>query len=293
MNKTKSNRPFLGAHFSIAGGLENSLLTAKSLGCNALQIFTKNSRTWQEKDLDQSTVNRFLDQKKTSGVDVILSHASYLINIASPDKEKLGKSIHALICEFHRCASLRVNYLVLHPGSFIEDTMDNGMNRAVESLKTVLAQTRPKFPRLLIETTAGQGSNLGSSFEQIAYILEKTGSHSRTGVCLDTSHIFASGYDIREKAAYDQTMSEFDRIVGLDRLYAIHLNDSKTDLGSKKDRHDHIGQGCIGIKAFELIMTDPRLKNTIKIIETPKHQDGTDMDKVNLDRLLRIGYKIT
>ncbi len=283
--QTKQQSELLGAHFSIAGGLENAILTAEKFGCNVVQLFTKNARTWKEKMLGKAAIQAFIQERKHAGIKYVLSHASYLINIASNDKEKLKQSIHALECEMIRCSELEIDYLVLHPGAYLTAGEQKGVEQAAQSLKILFSSLPKTRTRLLIETTSGQGTCLGHRFEQIADILNKVDAHHRTGVCLDTCHIFAAGYDIRTTTPYNQVINNFHRIIGLDRLLAIHVNDSKTPLGSKKDRHEHIGAGCIGLKGFELIMNDKRLKQIPKILETAKEQNGLQMDPINLNTL--------
>ena len=280
--------PLLGAHFSIAGGLENAVLSAEHLKCNVVQMFTKNARTWKEPVLDESKVRTFIRQRKHSRIRYLLSHASYLINIASDDPGKREQSVRSLASELCRSSRLGIEYLVLHPGAFLSSDAASGMERAARSLKQAFEEANVTSPRLLIETTAGQGTCLGHTFEQIATILEKTGNPGQTGVCMDTCHMYAAGLDISRPATYQAVMDEFDTLIGLDRLFAVHLNDSKASLGSKKDRHEHIGEGRIGITGFKLIMNDPRLKSVPKVLETPKEKNGKPMDPVNIKRLLDV-----
>lgn len=272
----------LGAHFSIANGLENAIYRADKLDCRTLQLFTKNARTWKEKTPDAEEIRLFSQARQSAGVDVILSHASYLINIASPEAEKREKSIQALQSELDRSALLGIDHVVLHPGAFMASDEQSGIRKAGKALKRVLSHAPSPGPRLLIETTAGQGTQLGHTFEQLAQILAVAGHPDQTGICLDTSHIFAAGYDFTCRSSYTKTFSLFDEIIGVRHLFAMHLNDSKTGLGSRKDRHDHIGKGMIGRKPFGFIMNDPRLAHIPKILETPKYMGDTDMDPVNL-----------
>lgn len=284
----KKQNHFLGAHFSVAGGPEHALYTAKSLDCTVAQIFTKNSRTWKEFMPDQDRINTFIDARKKIGITHVLSHASYLINIASSHKEKLKKSIQALTSELIRSSKLGIDYVVLHPGAFLDTSEHVGISRAADSLKEAFEKAGKSAPRLLIETTAGQGTCLGHTFEHIKKILDLTNIHEKTGVCMDTCHMFAAGMDISRPDKYEKTLTGFDALIGLDRLFAIHLNDSKTPLGSNKDRHAHIGEGHIGETGFHLIMNDKRLQHIPKILETPKDRDGQEMDPVNLARLLSL-----
>ncbi len=283
-----TNKHLIGAHFSIAGGLENAIFQAASLGCNTLQLFTKNARTWKEKFPDKKAIKTFITERKKANIEKVISHASYLINIASDAPEKLDLSIQALSNEMKRSAMLEIDYVILHPGSYTTQKESEGIEKASESLYQVLRKSGEFYPKLLIETTAGQGTNLGYSFVQIAQMLKRVNLPDQTGVCIDTSHIFAAGYDIRDDASYTRTMKEFNDIIGLDRLSVLHLNDSKTEFGSKKDRHEHIGKGLIGENAFKSIMNDERLKTIPKILETPKLFDTLQMDPVNLKKLLAL-----
>ncbi len=275
----------IGAHFSVAGGLENALYTAKKLDCPVVQIFTKNARTWKESMPGAEQIRTFKEARKKNQVHSALSHCSYLINIANPDPSKRQQAGDALAKEMERSALLGLDHVVLHPGAHLGQGEEPGIELAVDSLKQVLGQVKEAGPRLLLETTAGQGSSLGKTFEELRDILEGVDMEERLGICLDTSHIFASGYDIRTLEGYENVMEAFHRTIGLNRLFALHLNDSIPDLGSTKDRHAHIGEGCIGETAFKCIMQDPRLFHIPKILETPKTQGDREMDPVNLDRL--------
>ncbi len=278
----------VGAHFSTSKGLDQAVYTAKDLGCAVLQLFTKNGRTWKEKDLTSNQADTFCKARQAADITWVLSHCTYLINIASNDKDKLEKSRAALLAEMERSAALGIDYVVLHPGSHMGRGEEKGLETAAESLNRVLSKRGPSWPMLLLETTAGQGTNLGHAFEQFAFLLDRLDRPAAAGVCLDTSHMFAAGYDISGIKAYDQTMATLEKIIGLNRVHAIHVNDSKAPLGSRKDRHEHIGKGCIGTSGFELIMADQRLSHLPKILETPKELDKTPMDPVNLALLRRM-----
>jgi deoxyribonuclease-4 len=275
----------LGAHFSIAKGLDNALYEAKSYHCNTLQIFTKNAMTWKERTPSPIEINLFEQAKEKTGIEKIASHASYLINLATKDKKKHALSIRGLKLEFTRSSILGIPCVVLHPGSHMGIGEKEGINLIADNINTVFSKTPDLKTRLLLETTAGQGSSLGHTFEQLASIMDKVENRDRIGVCLDASHIFAAGFDIRTAPAYRKTLKLFDSIIGLDHLYLIHLNDSKKELGSRIDRHEHIGKGFIGLKAFELFMNDERFSNIPKIIETPKEQGGKGWDRINLEKL--------
>ena len=280
------DRPLLlGAHFSISGGLHESLLEAKKYGCQALQMFTKNSRTWKERHISGEEIELFDNTRKKTGVKIVASHTSYLINLAAPDSEKHSLSCKALEQELIRSSALNIDFVVLHPGSLMGDGEKKGIDRISKSINGIYKRISETSTRLLLETTAGQGTGVGHTFEQLHEMLEKTVQKIKTGICLDTSHIFAAGYDIRNKFSYHRTIDEFDKIIGLDRLFLIHLNDSKKKIGSRVDRHEHIGRGEIGTEAFRLIMNDKRLTGIPKIIETPKTGGGKDWDRINLRKL--------
>ncbi|MBW2608145.1 MAG: deoxyribonuclease IV [Deltaproteobacteria bacterium] len=294
--KLKDQKPpcLLGAHFSIARGLDKALFEAKSYGCNTLQIFTKNANAWKERIVTQKEIENFEQAKLETGITEIASHTSYLINPATPEKKKHKMSINALLQELVRSSNLGIPYVVLHPGSHMEAGEKEGILRIAESIDEIFAKTPGISTRLLLETTAGQGSSVGHTFEQLASIISKVEKKINLGVCLDTCHIFAAGYDIRTMEYYRKTMDDFDSIIGLDRLSFIHLNDSKKELGSRVDRHEQIGRGYIGLDAFKYIMNDDRFFDIPKIIETPKGEPkgkpkgktDKDWDETNL-KLLR------
>jgi deoxyribonuclease-4 len=281
----------LGAHFSIAKGLHQALYEAETYGCTALQIFTKNSITWKERTLTREEIHRFDQVRKQTGITSIASHTSYLINLATPERKKHVMSCNALKQELIRSSLLDIPFVVLHPGAHLGKGKDQGIDKIALSINKIFDQIPDTQIRLLLETTAGQGSGLGHTFEQLALIMDKIENRNRIGICLDTSHVFAAGYDIRTPETYRKVMDTFDAIIGLENLYVIHLNDSKKELGSRVDRHEHIGRGYIGIKAFELLMNDMRFWDIPKIIETPKQKGGPDTDKMNLNRLRSLVLK--
>lgn len=277
--------PVLGAHFSVAGGLENALYTASELNCEAAQIFTKNARSWKEPQLTTEQVERFLNARQETGLAFVASHCTYLINIATADREKRQKSLASLHAEMERSGRLGLDAVVLHPGAHLGQGIEAGMETAHRTLEQVLARDNGSFPTLLLETTAGTGTSLGSSFEQIGQLVQRLDHHPKVAVCLDTSHVFAAGYDIRTRDTLSRTLDDFHRHIGLSRLHLIHLNDSRPELGSRKDRHEHIGKGKIGLEGFRAVMSAPGLARVPKILETPKDLDGRQMDPVNLDCL--------
>ncbi len=283
--------PLLGAHFSISNGLHNALYEAEKYGCTALQIFTKNASTWKERTLTQEEISRFDKAREQTGITSIASHTSYLINLATPERKKHAKSCNALKRELIRSSTLDIPFVVLHPGAHLGKGKETGIEKVALSINEIFDQTPDIQTRLLFETTAGQGSALGHTFEQLASIMEKIENQNRVGICLDTSHVFAAGYDFRTPESYRKATDAFDEIIGFENLYVIHLNDSKKELGSRVDRHEHIGEGYIGIKAFELLINDMRFWDVPKIIETPKQKDGPDTDKMNLNRLRSLVFR--
>ncbi|MBE9546985.1 MAG: deoxyribonuclease IV [Proteobacteria bacterium] len=277
------NEPLLGAHISIAGGIEKSLLRGHELGCNTIQIFTKSSRGWRDKHFKESEIMAFHEAKKKTGIDPVISHCSYLINLASPDRKLYEKSIDSMFNEMERCESLGIAHLVMHPGSHKESGELPGIEKIAEAINILHRRTAGFKVKILLETTAGQGTNLGYRFEQIASIIEKMEEKSRIGLCLDTCHVFAAGYELRTEDGYRKIFQNIEEIMGMERLMVIHLNDSQHDCGSRIDRHEHIGKGMIGEEPFRWIMNDERFKNIPKIIETPK-VESKDRDNLQLLR---------
>ena len=273
-------RPMLlGVHCSIRGGLHNAFYEAESLGIDTFQVFTKNQRQWKEKIIDTEEKSTFLDSYKTSRVKMIFSHASYLINLASNDDTLWECSVRALIDEVQRCHDLGLEFTILHPGSAKGFGEQKGMKKIVKALKTTIHATKNSTVKILLENTAGQGTSIGYRFEHLKQIMDGVDS-SRIGMCFDTCHAFAAGYDMRTKCGFEATMEELDNIVGLKNLHVIHLNDSKGKLGSNLDRHEHIGKGKLGLEPFRQIMN--RFTHIPKVIETPKKDN---MDMVNLEIL--------
>ncbi|HEX9917200.1 MAG TPA: deoxyribonuclease IV [candidate division Zixibacteria bacterium] len=281
----------LGAHMSISGGVFNSLLEGEQVGCNTVQIFTKSSNQWQAKTLSANEIDRFYKEQERTKINPVVAHNSYLINLGSPDRGLLEKSRESMLIELGRCGRLSIPYLVIHPGSHLGDGEKKGIKRIADSINWLLGKTAKDEVKIGLETTAGQGSNIGYRFEQLAEIMGLIEDKKRVGICYDTCHTFAAGYDIRNKESYEKTWKEFDRILGTKNLLAIHMNDSKKGLGSKIDRHEHIGKGEIGLAGFKLIMNDQRWENVPKILETPKKEDKLKLDKMNLATLRRLIVK--
>lgn len=258
----------IGAHVSAGGGVENAPVNAVGIGADAFALFTKNQRQWVAKALTDDSINLFKNRVKESGLDTryILPHDSYLINLGHPDPEAIAKSRDAFIDEMKRCEQLGLQLLNFHPGSHLNKiTVEECLDRVAESINIALGQT--SGVTAVIENTAGQGSNIGNRFEHLRYIIDRVDDKSRVGVCIDTCHAFAAGYDLADH--YDETFDEFDNIVGFSYLRAFHLNDTKKPLGSRVDRHESIGKGCIGIDFFKRLMADPRFDDMPLILETP------------------------
>ncbi len=263
----------LGAHESIAGGMYRAFDRALSVGCEAVQIFVKSNRSWAVKPLTEEDVARFKAKAAETNIHPVVGHTSYLLNLASPKEFLWHRSRDTLIVELERCEMLAVPYLVLHPGSHVGTGEEVGLARVAQALGEVHAATSGFRTRILLETTAGQGTNLGYCFEHLAWLLEHTPEGERLGVCLDTCHVFAAGYELCTPEGYGATMVAFDQIVGLERLQAIHLNDSQHDLGSRRDRHEHIGKGFIGLAGFRNVLNDSRLDGLPGLLETGKSPD--------------------
>ena len=259
----------IGAHVSAAGGVENAPLNALTIGADAFALFVKNQRQWSAKALEIESINKFDENLKLANIkkEHVLPHNSYLINLGHPDAEKRKKSINAFIDEIQRANLLGLKMINFHPGSHLREISENEcLENISNSINFIIANT--SNVKLVIENTAGQGSNLGYKLENLAYLIDKTQNKQRVGVCIDTCHFFAGGYDLRSKESYKKTMSEFDKLVGYKYLSGMHLNDSKNSLGIKKDRHESIGKGTIGLEAFENIMRDENIDEIPLILET-------------------------
>jgi deoxyribonuclease IV len=274
----------LGAHMSIAGGAHMAIERACSIQCTAMQIFVKNNMQWFARPLAREEISAFIGHQKRGDLLSIFAHANYLINLAATNPQFHANSLRSLSEELVRADKLELPFLVLHPGAHLGAGEEAGLNRIVASIDSVFAGIPKVKTRIALETTAGQGSCLGHTFEQIAYIIGNVREPERLSVCLDTAHVFAAGYDISSEAAVRKTFRDFDRIIGFNRLAAVHLNDSKTARGSRVDRHQHIGKGRIGLDAFRFIMRDRRFRKVPKVLETPKEKNLAE-DVANMKTL--------
>ncbi|MDD2360774.1 MAG: deoxyribonuclease IV [Syntrophaceticus schinkii] len=279
--------PF-GAHMSIAGGMDQAVWRGQKVGCDTIQVFVKNASRWKAKPLAPEDISRFRQALRETRISPVIAHNSYLINLASPDEDLWMKSLDALIVEVERCAALEIPFLVMHPGAHTGAGEEVGLNRITIALNEVLKRTDNSKVTILLESTAGQGSILGGRFDHLAKLLSESFNPERLGICLDTCHIFAAGYDLRTNDACEETFKEFDQIVGLDKLKAIHLNDSQGELGSRRDRHEHIGMGRIGLEGFRWIVNNSELSCLPLILETPKGPDlKEDRDNLGILRSLQ------
>lgn len=273
-----------GSHMSASGGVDLALGRAKELGLESCQIFSKNERQWKAKPLDLAVIERFRSETERTGITKLVVHDSYLINLASPKPDIREKSLVAFRDELERCAALGIPYLVTHPGAHTGSGVEAGIQQFADSLNEVFESLPDNRALTLLETTAGQGTSLGRSFDELAAIIDKVEAKDRVGVCLDTCHVFAAGYDYRTPELYATMMEEFNGTVGLDRLKVIHLNDSRFPLGSFRDRHDQIGAGEIGLEGFRQFVNDARLRGLPGILETEKDPDGKN-DRRNIETL--------
>lgn len=278
--------PLLGAHMSIAGGYFKAANAAAELGMETVQLFTKNNNQWKGKTLTDEDVRLFQDALAQGGLKKPCAHNSYLINLASPDDALWQKSVDASVDELQRAEALGLDGVVMHPGSFVTSSEAAGLNRIVQGLNEVHAKCPDFRVKFWLETTAGQGSSLGCKFEHIATILNQVTDPGRLGVCVDSCHIFSAGYPLQTPEEYAHTMAEFDRLIGLDRICAFHLNDSKKPFASRVDRHEHIGEGSLGLEPFRHILNDRRFADLPMYLETNKgERDGENLDAINLRTL--------
>jgi deoxyribonuclease-4 len=279
--------PLLGAHMSIAGGVDKSLLEGQKVSCDVIQIFTKSSRQWAAKPYDDDEIRSFKQNQKETGIATVVAHDSYLLNLSSPDQALRKKSIRAFIDELERCEALAIPYLIAHPGAHVGAGEAKGIKTVARSLDEIHAACAGFQVKVALEITAGQGSCLGYRFEQIRDMIDATKQSEQLRVCFDTEHAFAAGYDIRQKDGYDRTFGEFDETIGLVRLAAFHLNDSKKEFHSRVDRHEHIGKGHIGVEGFRLLLNDRRFWGIPMCLETPKGKDlKEDVENLTLLRSL-------
>lgn len=277
----------LGAHVSTAGGVSTAPINARKLEVTAFQIFTKNQKQWKAKPLDVKEIDLYLKNYENCGIKCVAAHDAYLINLCADDVDKLNKSRESFFDEMVRADQLQIPFLIMHPGSHLGAGEEAGLKRIAESIRMLFDRQLNGKVRVLLETTAGQGTNLGYRFEQLAELIELIDCEERLGVCLDTCHVFTAGYDIRTRDSYHKTIAEFDNIIGLDKLFVIHLNDSKKEFSSQVDRHEHIGDGKIGINAFTFFMNDPRFADVPGLLETPGDLSEYARNLMNLKRLIK------
>jgi deoxyribonuclease-4 len=288
--RNQKSEILLGAHMSIGGGVHLAIERGCSIQCTAIQMFVKNNMQWFARPLGRDEIRSFLDHRQRGELLSIFAHANYLINLAATHPQFHANSLRALAEELTRADQLELPFLVVHPGAHLGAGEQAGLDEIVASIDRVFRKIPKVKTKIALETTAGQGSCLGHRFEQIAYIIENVREPERLRVCLDTAHIFAAGYDIGSEPGVKKTFREFDRVIGLERLVAIHLNDSKTARGSRVERHEHIGKGKIGLNAFRFIMRDPRLRQIPKVLETPKGKELRE-DVMNLRTLRSLAAK--
>ena len=275
--------PRLGAHMSIAGGLSRAVDRAQASRCEAFQIFTKSAGQWRARVLPPEEIALFRRRVEESGIRPVVAHNSYLINVAAALKSLREQSIAALGEELDRAETLGLDGLVMHPGSYTSGTERDGLRLIADALARILEQRPKGRTRILLEHTAGQGTNLGHRFEHLAEIITRLGGTRRVGVCLDTCHLLTAGYDLCTPDGYRATFEAFDRIVGIDRIKVFHLNDSKKPCGSRVDRHEHIGKGCLGLQPFRWLLNDPRFAGLPMLLETPKLETPESRRKSDLD----------
>jgi deoxyribonuclease-4 len=281
--RCRTSMPRLGAHLSIAGGLPRAVDRAVASRCEALQIFTKSAGQWRARELPGEEIALFRKRVEETGIRPVVAHNSYLINLAAAAPALRAQSIAALGDELDRAESLGLDGLVMHPGSYTSGTEGEGLRLIGDAIAALLADRPRAKTMVLLEHTAGQGTNLGHRFEHLAAILERVGGSPRVGVCLDTCHLLSSGYDLCSEEGYENTFQQFARIVGLDRIRVFHLNDSKKPCGSRVDRHEHIGKGCLGLEPFRRLLNDPRFSGLPMLLETPKLETPESKRRSDVD----------
>lgn len=277
----------IGCHVSTAGGVHKAPARADEMGASTMQIFTANQRTWRAPKLTEAEAAAFKEARAASQLELVMSHDSYLINLASPREDVLEKSLAAFLEEYRRCTLLDIELLNFHPGSHLKSGEESGLVLVAAGMKRALESQHDSKTLLVIEVTAGQGTNLGYKLEHLQYLLDEVGAPERTGICIDTAHVFGAGYDIKDEQGYQDFFTQLDRLIGLDKLRAFHMNDSKAELGSRVDRHEKIGNGKIGAAAFERIMRDPRFFGCPMFLETP--DDDAYPEEMRLLRSMRRG----
>jgi deoxyribonuclease-4 len=284
--------PLLGAHMSVAGGLPRAVERAVAHRCDALQIFAKNASQWRGRELPRAEIREFRAKVKSAGIGPVVSHGSYLINLATTNPALRTQSLEAMGDELDRAEALGLLGVVLHPGAYTIGNEADGLTLIADAILGLLRARRRGKTMVLLENTAGQGTTLGATFEQLASIIARTNDHRRVGVCLDTCHLLAAGYDICSPEGYASTFAQFGRLVGFDRLKLFHMNDSKKPLGSRVDRHEHIGQGHLGLEPFRRLVNDRRFRHLPMLLETPKAEGKATgpiavdpLDQQNLDTL--------
>jgi deoxyribonuclease-4 len=282
--KQSRSEVLLGTHVSTAGGFCKALDRAESIGCTAMQVFVKGNTRWAFPAPKTEDVAKYRERISKSGVQSVIAHSIYLVNLCSNNPEFLRKSIEDMVDEIQRCELLGIEGLVMHPGAHCGAGVEFGIEQVAKALDTIFEQTPDAKCRVLLETTAGQGSSVGGQFEHVAEIMKQVRNQKRLGVCLDTCHVFAAGYEIRNPESYGAMWKQFDKVIGMKKLRAIHLNDSKKGLGSKLDRHEHIGKGELGLEPFRFIMNDPALRGIPMVLETDKDPD-MKQDVENLEVL--------
>jgi deoxyribonuclease IV len=270
---SKPHRPLLGAHMSIAGGIGEALIRGKQVGCDCIQIFTRSTRQWAAKPLSKEEIETFKRNQLETGIDTVIAHDSYLVNLGAPDEALRKKSVKSFIDELERCEALGVPTLVTHPGSHVGAGEEKGIKTVGRSIDEAHEACRGFAVNITLEITAGQGTVLGSNFPQMAQIFDAVKESDRLRLCFDTEHAFASGYDFRSPEGYENTISELEKYIGLKRVVAFHLNDSYKDFNSKVDRHQHIGKGYLGLDAFRRVLNDRRFFGLPMCLETPKGPD--------------------
>lgn len=285
MSMKVSDRIMIGGHISAAGGVSNSPERADKFSFKTFQIFSKNQRQWKSKPLDPEEIARFHEEMKKYSMSKVMVHGSYLLNLGTPDKELREKSLISFQDEIERVEQLHIEYLTFHPGSSKDTTVENALKNIARNIEESIVEGQKSI--ILLETTAGQGYTVGYTFEQIASIIDQVDRKDSVGVCFDTCHVWAAGYDIKTPEGYQETMDKFDSTIGLDKLLGFHLNDSKKGVGSRVDRHEQIGDGTLGLEGIANFVNDKRFNGIPMILETPLGEEGYDKDLENIAKALK------